>query len=107
MAYGSVVYDNMTKQKAQKLEAVQRAAAVVCTGANIRTQTHILLSEFGWNSLGSHRKYARLVSFYKMKNSMVPKYLCDLFPDQVVNQYLYYIRSVNQLVYTKRRLTCF
>ena len=38
---------------------------------------------------------------------MAPKYLCDLFPDQVVNRTLYNLRSVNQLVYTKCRLTCF
>ena len=107
LEYGSVVYDNLTKQEAQKLEAVQRAAAVLCTGANIRTKTHILLSELGWNSLSSHRKYTRLVTFYKMKNLMAPKYLCDLFPDQVVNRTLYNLRSVNQLVYTKCRLTCF
>ena len=49
-------------------------------------------------------KYTRLVTFYKMKNLM---YLCDLFPDQVVNRTLYNLRSVNQLVYTKCRLTCF
>ena len=42
LEYGSVVYDNLTKQEAQKLEAVQRAVAVVCTGANIRTNTHII-----------------------------------------------------------------
>ena len=48
LEYGSVVYDNLTKQEAQKLEAVQRAAAVLCTGANIRTKTHILLSETKW-----------------------------------------------------------
>ena len=57
LEYGSVVYDNLTKQEAQKLEAVQRAAAVVFTGANIQTKTYILLSELGWNSLSSQCKY--------------------------------------------------
>ena len=63
LEYGSFVYDNLTKQEAQKLEAVQQAAAVVCTGANIRPKTHILLSELGLNSLSSHHKYTRLVSW--------------------------------------------
>ena len=74
--YGSVVLDNMKLYLKQRLESIQRRAAVICTDAFARTPTINLLKELGWSSLDDRRKYLRLSIFNKMVNKKAPSYLC-------------------------------
>jgi hypothetical protein len=48
IGYGHILYDNTTNQNAQRLEDVQRKAAIACTGAYINTSQDRLLREVGW-----------------------------------------------------------
>ena len=45
--YGSVVYDSLSLQQINKIENLQRRAAIICSGAHPRTETNKLLSDLG------------------------------------------------------------
>ena len=64
----SIIY-NCCRLLTDKLESVQRNAALVCTRAFRRTPTTTLLAELGWLTLETRRQYFRLVMLYKMKNN--------------------------------------
>ena len=78
--YGCAVYDNCSRHLTNKLEGVQRNAAVACTRAFRRTPTSSLLTELGWCSLEVRCKYFRLITLYKMIHNRTPGYLRSLLP---------------------------
>ena len=78
--YGCAVYDNCSRYLTNKLEGVQRNAAVACTRAFRRTPTSSLLTELGWCSLEVRHKYFRLITLYKMIHNRTPSYLRSLLP---------------------------
>ena len=45
--YGSVLYDDMSLNLSSKVKNIHRRAAIICTGAMPRTETHKLLSDIG------------------------------------------------------------
>jgi hypothetical protein len=73
--YGSVVYDNMTLHDSARLENLQRRVALICTGAQPRTESQKLMLDLGWLSLKTRREIAKLLIFYKIVNKLVPNYL--------------------------------
>jgi len=84
--YGCSVYDSLSRRLTDRLEAVQRRAAVACTRAFNRTPTTNLLSELGWPTLESRRQYFRLVQLYRMHNNHVPEYVTSLLPPTGYNE---------------------
>ncbi len=80
---GSVLYDNCTTVLKNRVEQIQRRAAVSCTGAFRITSYSKLLDELGWNSLDDRRAMARRILLYKMNHNLVPDYLSDLVPQTV------------------------
>ena len=42
-----------------------------------------LYNEIGWSTLDDRRTYQKVVLTFKIKNTMVPDYLSDLFPRSV------------------------
>jgi hypothetical protein len=86
LEYGSIIYHNCTEAQSNRLESVQRKAAVACTRAYNRTPTHALLDELGWETLKNRRKYNALVQLYKMNNGHSPVYLQSLLPPNPGNQ---------------------
>ena len=78
--YGCVIYNKCSRLLADRLESVQRNAALACTRAFRRTPTTALLAELGWPTLETRRQYFRLVMLYKMKNSNTPDYLQSILP---------------------------
>ncbi len=93
LEYGNILYDNCALYLKQRLESVQRQAAIVCTCA-FRTAGYAkLLSELGWSSLEDRRKYFRLTTMYKMVNNNVPEYLCNLAPTRVGARVNYNLRN--------------
>ena len=64
--FASVLYDNCSLSYALKLEQLQRKAALVCSGANIRTENKLLLNFLCWDTLGTRRNVAKLNLFYSM-----------------------------------------
>ncbi len=78
--YGSIIYDNCTFILKQRLECLQRRAAIICTRAFQNTSYAKLLEELGWDSLEDRRTLARRSLFYKMTHKLAPDYLCDMVP---------------------------
>ena len=104
--YGSILYDNCTFLLKQRLESLQRKAAVICTGAFINTSYEKLLDELGWNKLEERRTFARRTLFYKMSHKLVPDYLCDLKPETVGDRVgCYVLRNSGDLTIDKHKKT--
>ncbi len=78
--YACICYDNCSVNLNQRLEVVQRKAALACTRAIRRTPTKDLLAELGWSTLETRRKYFRLVQLHRIKNNLTPPYLRTLLP---------------------------
>ena len=77
--YCSICYDNISVKDNLKLEKLQRRAAIICTGAQSRTDTLKLLAEVGWEKLCDRRRSAKLILMYKILNRLTPDYLHDDF----------------------------
>ena len=58
-----------------KIENIQRRAAMICTGAISRTETPKLLADVGWTSLKERRTKFKLIYFYKIYINANPIYL--------------------------------
>ncbi len=115
---GGVIFDNCTVYLKQRMESLQRRAAVVCTCAFRNTSYERLLGELGWNTLDQRRKLARLSLFYKMNHKKcdvnnqcidcenmvgVPEYLKNLVPKKVSDRSDYYLRNANDLTTVKTK----
>ncbi len=86
LEYGSVLYDNCTTILKNRVEQIQRKAAIICTGAFRITSYTRLLEELGWNSLDDRRSMARRLMLYKMNHDLVPPYLSALLPPTVYSR---------------------
>ncbi len=98
-----MLYDNCSMYLKQRLESVQRQAAIICTCCFRNTGYQKLLSELGWSSLEDRRKYFRLNTCYKMVNNKVPEYLCDLIPQRVGARANRNLRNANHLSLIRTR----
>lgn len=84
--YGSVIYDNVSKNIQNKLENLHRRVALVCCGAHPRTETKKLLAEVGWVTLKERRDMLKLVYFYKIFVMAYPSYLNTSLIDLSTNK---------------------
>ena len=75
--YCSVCYDNLTLNDSNRLDRLQRRAAIMCTGALTRTETTKLFADLGWSPLSDRRKCSKLTLMYKIINRLTPDYLFD------------------------------
>jgi hypothetical protein len=73
--YGSVLYDGISLNLINKIEKLQRRAAIICTGAISRTETVKLLQDLGWSTLERRRLKLKLTYFYKIYVTATPPYL--------------------------------
>ena len=104
--YGDVLFPVLTSNQAQRLESLQRQAALICTKAYQRTPHIFLLNELGWESLETRRKYHCLVIMYKIQNKLSPTYLSKLCPvKRMLNAYG--LRNVNDLTQIYCRYSSF
>ena len=62
LEYGNILYDNCTMYLKNRLESIQRKAAVVCTCSFKNTGYGKLMTELGWATLEQRRKYYRLTT---------------------------------------------
>jgi len=105
--YGHIIYHNTTRQNSQRLEAVQRKAAVACTGAYTNTSHSRLLSELGWTPLEERRNHAKYIMTYKIVNNLAPPYLSSLLPSSRGNAQRYNLRNNWDLTLLPTRLESF
>ena len=73
--YGSLLYNNCSLHDSNRIEGVQRKAALLCTGAIRRTESKKLMTELNWDSLAQRRAYVKLCVLYKICKNFSPHYL--------------------------------
>ena len=105
LEYSSVVFDGCPQRLSNLLEAVQRQAALACTGAYVRTNHIQLLRELGWDKLAVRRQYQKLNLFYKIQNQLVPSYLSNLFNAE--HNTRYDLRNIVNIPIPRTRTTSF
>lgn len=88
----------------QKLENVQRRAALICTGAYRHTEHSILLHELGWEPLSTRRYHRRLTVYYTLTKGPAPKHILPHLPSPVSNTTNYNLRNKDNLRPTQTRL---
>jgi len=86
LEYGDVLFNSCTDYQSQKIEAVQKRAARIITGAIRGTSTSMMYEELGWTSMKHRRDVHSLCLFYKIVNGMAPQYLIDEVPEKVRNR---------------------
>jgi hypothetical protein len=95
--YGDIVYDNLTISQSEKLEQLQRRAALICTGGYKHTEHRVLLNELGWDTLKNRRKSHRLNAYYKMIHTQSPEHIIPHLPTTVSSQSNYNLRNRDNL----------
>ncbi len=93
LEYGAIIFDNCPNYLTQKMENIQRQAAIAATRAYNNTSHQQLLLECGIVTLQTRRTQAKLINFYKIKKNIAPAYLLTLLPDEVGNQSNYNLRN--------------
>ena len=96
--YGDVLYPIIPQCQNQRLEHIQRQAALICTKAYQRTPTVLLLNELGWESLKVRRKYHTLIIMYKVLHGNAPEYLLSLCPPSRSSSVTYNLRNNNDIL---------
>ena len=104
LEYGDIIFDNCSIYLKNKLESVQRRAAIICTNAYRHTDYNKLLLELGWDSLHNRRKTHKLTMLYKIHNNLTPRYLKTPLPAPHPNRYN--LRHNNNFPTIHTRLTC-
>ena len=93
MEYGDVIYDGSADSHLDRLEKVQRQAALCCTGAYKHTNHATLLHELGWPPLSTRRRHHRLNIMYKIQNNLAPPYLTSICPQLTRDRTDYNLRT--------------
>jgi hypothetical protein len=107
LEYGGILFDGSPLLYTKKLDAVQREAALVCTGAYKHTKTTQLMTELGWNSLQVRRIMQKLVLMYKIQKNLAPQYLVQACPPLVGTVSDYNLRNAENIVLPQGRLSSF
>jgi hypothetical protein len=92
LEYGDIVWDS-TLQALDPLEAIQRNAARIVTGASARCSTKGLYDETAWEPLSNRRLFHRLSLFYNIVNDKAPSYLIEQLPGHVQDRTDYPLRN--------------
>ena len=80
LEYGDVIFSSADFIHLNKLNKIQRNAALVCTGAYKTTENTKLLRELGWETLEIRTNIHKMSLFYKILHMNVSPYLVDLLP---------------------------
>lgn len=105
--YCHIIYDNTSEKNAQRLESLQRKAAIACTGAYVNTSHNRLLHELGWPSLRERRKNAKLIMAFKLVNNLTPPYLTGILPPTRQQSSTYQLRNPQDITIPHTRLQLF
>ena len=77
--YCSVVWGNCAKTISDKLQKLQNRAVCVLTHSSYDTDANQLLTELGWDNLGTRRQKLKAEMVYKSLNGLTPNYLSSKF----------------------------
>ncbi len=73
------VWGCLGKTLAAKLQKLQNRAFRIITRENYSTRSADMLNKLGIPNLGKRRMQQLSILMYKVKNRLVPGYLCDMF----------------------------
>jgi hypothetical protein len=93
LEYGDIIFDGCPDTLADRLENIQRQAALTCTGAYRHTKHITLLEELGWPLLSVRRKNHRLNVMFKLQKGLVPQYLLNICPPLTRDRVTYSLRT--------------
>jgi hypothetical protein len=74
LEYGSVVWDNYTREQSDLIESVQYESARIVSGLRKGTSRVKLYGELGWDSLQNRRKKQKLIIMFKALEGELPNY---------------------------------
>ena len=77
LEYGSVVWDNCTREQSDLIESVQYESARIVTGLRKGTSRVKLYGELGWDSLQNRRKKQTLILMFKALEGELPNYITN------------------------------
>jgi hypothetical protein len=97
LEYSDIVWDNCTILEADKIEAIQRAAARIVTGGRKGTSHARLYDDVQWEKLTERRRKHKLTMLYKIVHNLAPNTLSDLLPDLVQDRQNYNLRNGEDL----------
>jgi hypothetical protein len=97
LEYGGVLFDGCPAKYLDKLDKVQREAALVCTGAYKHTKTENLMIELGWDALEVRRANQKLCLMYKIQQKVAPPYLIAACPPLVGEISNYLLRNAENI----------
>ena len=106
--YCDVVYDsNLTVTDAMRLERLQLKIARLVTGAHIRSPTHDLLTDVGWETLKTRRTMHKLTEFYKINDERIatPEYLTHITLPTRSQETRRTLRNSNNITTQRHRLS--
>jgi hypothetical protein len=107
LEYGDIIFDGSSENQLQKLENVQRKAALTCTGAYKHTKHDILLDELGWPPLSLRRKNHRMSNMFKIQTGLAPNYLTNACPPLTRDRTTYNLRSGMNITTPQSRTTSY
>ena len=107
LEYGDIIFDGSADIHIDRLEKVQRQAALTCTGAYKHTKHTKLLDELGWPPLSQRRKQHRMNTMYKLQKGLLPQYLTDLCPPLTRERTIYNLRSGMDITTPQVRTTTY
>jgi hypothetical protein len=93
LEYGDIIFDGCPDYCADRLEKVQRHAAIACNGAFRHTKHENLLEELGWPPLSHRRKHHRMNVMFKLQRGLAPPYLLGNCPPLARDRTSYNLRT--------------
>jgi hypothetical protein len=77
LEYGSVVWDNCTREQSDLIESVQYESARIVTGLRKGTSRVNLYCELGWDSLQNRRNKQKLILMFNALQGELPNYITN------------------------------
>ena len=97
------IWDNCKNEQSLLLENLHLDALRTICGA-VRGTSHVkIYNETNFQSLKERRHRFKLITFYKMKNSISPVYLTDLIPSPISDNSNYNLRNRSNIQTIKCR----
>ena len=75
--YCSTLYINCTKEQIESMQKLQNRAMRYILKCEYRTPSDFMLKSLNWMNVSQRINYNVMLLVYKMKNNLVPQYLCN------------------------------
>ena len=107
LEYGDIIFNGCTEAQSLQIEAVQKRAARIITGAIRGTPTRTMYDDLGWVTMKERRMYHCLCTFHKIVNNRAPAYLTEQLPVNVGQRTGVNLRNSSRLSLQPARTSLF